>query len=419
MERNLENIVRKEFNGCIIYSKKLKKSIYVDHCVLAYLSGKSKNELIEEYSISHEDLDSLIAYLESMKITKENVYLLQNDSFKGKLSAPLRLFLDYTFKCNLRCKHCFTESGEKKDNELTFEEKKRIVDQMVEMGCYKLSIAGGEPLIDETFFDLVRYAKTFGVDVSFTTNGLLLNDENISKINRCGFKTITVSLDGATAETHEIIRGKGTFESTLENIRNLRKRYKGKIALRLTMMKTNVREVEKFIQLAETLRCNKIKFNCIRPTGRADINKELLINRDEYIDIIKRASDYGKSSKVDVILPSSPFTECNGQFIDNLGFGCVAGKDSMTIFPDGEIKACSQMSGEFIAGNAKKDSLKDIWLNSPQFNYFRELEGNATCKTCDVYERCRGGCRYRTLKEYGDINEVDPFCFENKQREKI
>jgi radical SAM protein with 4Fe4S-binding SPASM domain len=412
------NVLRKEFNGCVVYHPKFKKYLFGDESTYLILSGKSNQQIAGTTGCDIEEIEELRRELTGLGIFPDNTISLNNDYPEHCLSAPLRVFLDFTYKCNLKCKHCFTDSGNQRNFELTLEEKKAIIDQMIDMGCYRISLAGGEPLISPHFSEFVRYAVDRNVDVSFTTNGTLFNDKIINLMNEVKMKTVTISIDGGTRESHEKIRGRGTFDKTINKIKYLRKNYDGKIALRLTMMKTNKDEVEQFIALADSLGCDKAKLNCIRPTGRAALNTELMINRNQYVEIVKRAIECRKNyPSLDIVLPLNPYDGCENDFIEDLGFGCVAGKDSMTIFPMGQIKACSQLDDDFVAGNAKLDSLQDIWINSSKFNFFRTMPGNSTCSSCHLYDMCRGGCRYRALKAYGDIDEVDPFCFANVQKQ--
>lgn len=416
----MENKLRNEYFGCIIYIPNLKSYVYGDfltkELILNYDKVKSIDYikyLINKYHTNINEINDIKNYIKSLGINNRNIDIVNNSYPESRLVAPLRVFLDFTYKCNLKCKHCFTESGLKRNDELTLEQKKNIIDQMISMGSYRISLAGGEPLISDEFFLFVEYAREKGVDVSFTTNGTLINNNIIEKLNKLKIKTLTISLEGPDRETNDYIRGKGSFDTVINNIKLLRKNYNGTIALRMTLMKCNIDKMEEYVKLAEEYGCKKVKFNCIRPTGRASKNKELLLNSEEYIDAIKLGNKLNKTSKIDVVLPLNPYDGCSYSYIESLGFGCVAGKDCMTICPDGQVKPCSQMSEEYVAGNCKTTDLKTIWDDGNSFKYFRNLEGNVTCKNCNIYDKCRGGCRYRALID-GDINKIDPFCYLKK-----
>lgn len=288
---------------------------------------------------------------------------------------------------------------------------------MVDMGSYRISLAGGEPLMSKEFFPFVEYARSKGVDVSFTTNGTLITKDIIRRLNELQIRTITISLEGPNKEDNDLIRGKGSFDRVLKNISLLSKYYDGTVALRMTMMKHNVSKAEEFINLAEKMGCKKVKFNALRMTGRVAENSELMLSPKEYVEFVKRMEAY-KPERVKVILPLNPFQKEQYDFIEELGFGCVAGKDCISISPEGFVRPCSQLDFDYADGNCKSCTLKDIWRNGKYFNFYRTLEGNTQCKRCKVYDKCRGGCRYRALQA-GNINGVDPYCYVKNMCEEI
>lgn len=212
----------------------------------------------------------------------------------------------------------------------------------------------------------------------------------------------------------DFIRGKGTYQKTIEGLKLLNEKYNKAYSIKTTLMKNNIHEIEELINLAIKYNCNTIKFNCVREDGRASQNKnDIVLSQDEYIEVIKYIEELRKKyeSKIKIRAPLNIFgCDDDYEFIPELGFGCFAGKESICIDPLGNVKPCSHYPKEFICGNVKKDELKHIWNNSSILKQFREFEGNDTCNNCNEYNNCRGGCRYRCFKN-GDINGVDPFCY--------
>ena len=107
-------------------------------------------KILHRFDVTQEEYECICSDLHDL-IKDDDIKDVENNVIENMLSAPLRVFLDFTYACNLRCKHCFTCSGNKKDDELSFEQKKCIIDQMVDMGAYRISLAGGEPLISKEF----------------------------------------------------------------------------------------------------------------------------------------------------------------------------------------------------------------------------------------------------------------------------
>lgn len=407
----LYNTVQKEYLYCDEFTKFLIENEFIDRNV-----KKIDEKILHRFDATQEEYECIISDLYNL-VKNDSIKDVGNGVIENMLSGPLRVFLDFTYACNLCCKHCFTCSGNKKDNELSFEQKKSIIDQMVEMGAYRISLAGGEPLISKEFFPFVEYARSKEIDVSFTTNGTLITKEIIKRLNELQIRTITISLEGSNKEDNDLIRGTGSFDRVIKNLSLLSEYYEGTVALRMTMMKHNISKADEFISLAEKMECKKVKFNAMRMTGRATENSDFLLSPKEYVDFVKRMELY-KPLKVKVILPLNPFQKEPYDFIEELGFGCVAGKDCITISPEGFVRPCSQLDFNYADGNCKSRTLKDIWENGKHFNNYRTLEGNSQCKSCSVYNKCRGGCRYRAIQA-GDINGVDPYCYAKNMCEEV
>src|SRR5512144_2392730 len=137
------------------------------------------------------------------------------------LSAPFLVVWDFTHKCNLACKHCYSNSGAGKEEELSTEQALRVVDQLADAGVTAVAFSGGEPLTRKDFFEVARYASERGLYVSLASNGTLLTKENVAKIKEAKVNYIDVSIDGATAKTHDDFRGvPGTFEKAIAGLKN-------------------------------------------------------------------------------------------------------------------------------------------------------------------------------------------------------
>lgn len=406
---------RKEFFGSILYDTSRKEYLYCDEFTTFLIDNiHNKNalafneEIQQKFNVTQEEYGEIMNTLQAL--TKNaKIEDVGNAPLDKILSAPLRVFLDFTYECNLRCKHCFTSSGNKKKDELSFEQKKDIIDQMIQMGAYRISLAGGEPLISKEFFPFVEYARYRGVDVSFTTNGTCISRDIIQRLNDLQIRTVTVSLEGADEKDNDLIRGKGAFKRVIKNLSLLSEYYNGTVALRMTMMKHNIKKAHDFVALAEEMGCKKVKFNAMRMTGRAVDNSAFLLSPNEYVNFVREMEGCSMGD-IKVVLPLNPFQKDSYNYIKELGFGCVAGKDCISISPEGFVRPCSQLDTIYSDGNCKNKKLIDIWRDGKYFNLYRTLKGNVKCQKCKVYDMCRGGCRYRAL-QCGDINGLDPYCY--------
>ncbi|HEC69846.1 MAG TPA: radical SAM protein [Candidatus Omnitrophica bacterium] len=164
-----------------------------------------------------------------------------------KLTAGLVL----TWKCNLKCIHCYPYLP--KNKEPALKEIKSKIDQFKKEGYLFLNITGGEPLMKEEFFDIIKYANNNNFALLLSTNGTLITKEFIKKIKRFNIFQIQVSLFGATQKMHEdITRVKGSFEKTIRAIRLLKKEGL-RTVIKITKMPKNLKEISKIKVLAEEL----------------------------------------------------------------------------------------------------------------------------------------------------------------------
>ncbi len=136
------------------------------------------------------------------------------------IQPPFIVSYSITTKCNLKCKHCYSESiDQAAPDELTTEEAFQLIDDLAKWGIHLLVIDGGEPLCREDLLDIVRYASSQGLRTTIGSNGTLIDEERARKMLEAGVKCVAISVDGTDAQTHDSFRGvSGTFEETLKGI---------------------------------------------------------------------------------------------------------------------------------------------------------------------------------------------------------
>ncbi len=137
-------------------------------------------------------------------------------------SLPVWGHLELTYRCNLRCAHCYAR-GTRQSGELTAGQWKEIIKQAAAAGCFSLSLSGGEHLLHDDFWQIYRYAKRRGLLVNLCTNATLLDDAGIRRLAASPPAVIEVTLNGVTARTYESITGvPGSFARVMEVIRKLK-----------------------------------------------------------------------------------------------------------------------------------------------------------------------------------------------------
>jgi len=314
--------------------------------------------------------------------------------------GPLHGSIIITYRCNLRCSMCELwkrpiEYGALGKKELTTKELKKVIDDFREIGTTGIGFTGGEPMLRKDIFELVNYTKKKGMITHMSSNGLIINEQIASKIMQSGLDAIGFSLDGATAETHDKIRGiKGSYEKVINSILLLNKlnerRKKKLIIIVVTVISTlNLHEIRELVSLLRKLKVDKISFIPfhdigILSDGTPSMNKHKIKGKemkqlDSVIDFLI------KTKKEESIIDSSTrylrlFKYC---FRDmQLPMPCYAGYATFSVDGYGDMYPCFPMMEMGLAKNAanvRDVSLKDYW-GSKELNNIRKKIKN--CRKC-------------------------------------
>ncbi len=352
--------------------------------------------------------------------------------------APFLVVWDFTHKCNLNCKHCYSDSSAMRETELNTKEAVAVVNQLAEVGVTALAFSGGEPLTRKDFFEIASCAVRRGLYVSVATNGTLLTKENVRKLKETGVHYVEVSIDGATAHSHDEFRGvPGTFDKALEGLKNCTEEDLC-VCMATTATKGNLAEMPAILDLAEKIGAERFTYFNFIPTGRGknmfaqDLSAEERENLMRYL--LNRISKGCRTT----ILTTAPqlarvALQCQGPdgtgeitmsmahmqtakvskkalpLADFIG-GCGAGRLYCSLSPQGDLHPCVFLPINI--GNLKTEKFSELWLNSRLFKAFRNRANlKGACGKCDYKFIC-GGCRARSSAYHeGDTLASDPGCF--------
>ncbi|PVX24306.1 MAG: radical SAM/SPASM domain-containing protein, partial [Candidatus Bathyarchaeum sp.] len=207
------------------------------------------------------------------------------------VGAPFLVVWNYTNACNLKCKHCYQDAKTNSLGELSTTQRKAIIDQLDEEHVASLAFSGGEPLMSKDFFEVASYAAKKGLYVSLASNGTMISRSVARKLKGSGVSYVDVSLDGASALTHESFRGVwGCYEKTMTGLRNLMS--EGITScIAVTATKNNLQEIPKIIELAKNTGVKRvIVFNFI-PTGRGKLQKAIDLTPVEREQLLENVYD--------------------------------------------------------------------------------------------------------------------------------
>jgi len=348
--------------------------------------------------------------------------------------SPFIVIWEVTQACDLACIHCRAEARPKRDpNELTTDEGYQLIDDIKEFGSPLFVLTGGDPVKREDIYELVRYSVGKGLRSAVSPSATpLLTRDAIRKFKESGLSRIAISIDGSCNEIHDSFRGvKGSFAWTLRAINHC---LLEEIPLQIntTVTKHNVEDLTNIACLIENFN-NVVLWSVffLVPVGRGKEEDE--ISPREYETVFNMMYDLSKTMPYDIKSTEAPHyrrvviqrtlseSRRNRQSVIkgrvkikwpdpigrsargiNDGNGFVFISHTGEIFPSGFLPISS--------GNVKRNSIIDIYRNSPIFKELRDdtrLKGK--CGICKFKQIC-GGSRARAFAVTGDYMESEPNC---------
>ena len=197
------------------------------------------------------------------------------EQFQYGLQAPICLTWELTYACNLSCVHCLSSSGRRDPRELTTAECMAVIDELQRMQVFYVNIGGGEPTVRPDFWALVDYATGHDVGVKFSTNGVKITPEIARRLAGRDYVDVQISLDGATPEVNDAVRGRGSYEVALRAMANLAAAGFAGFKISVVMTRHNVGQLDAFKAIADRFGAN-LRITRLRPSGRgADVWDEL------------------------------------------------------------------------------------------------------------------------------------------------
>ncbi len=324
--------------------------------------------------------------------------------------APLYVVWEITNFCNLRCLHCYSAADKPHPDELTTEEAEGVIRQLAEAGVIILGLSGGEPLLRKDWRRLVGLAVDSGLLVAIGSNGTPITDAVAAELKAFGVHSMCVSLDGATAATHDLVRQQpGLFAQSTAAVERLAAAGV-RVVVGYTPVRQNFHEAGEVIEMAYRLGADAVNLSEFVPTGRGTL--DLCLYPDELhriIDIWAEAKESYRG-RMDVF-----WHDCRvGQFVapDERAkyIGCGAGQMLARITVDGYVAPCVTLPVR--VGNLREQRFIDIWRDSEFLRKIRDRVniGVGNCADCELKASC-GGCRAVSMGFYGDPFAGDPYCW--------
>ncbi len=341
------------------------------------------------------------------------------DQFELGLDAPICLTWELTYACNLACVHCLSSSGKRDPRELSTDQCKAIIDELERMQVFYVNIGGGEPTVRPDFWELVDYATAHHVGVKFSTNGVRINEEVAARLAASDYVDVQISLDGATAEVNDAVRGQGSFDMATRALQNLADAGFKDAKISVVVTRHNVDQLDDFKALADQYAAT-LRITRLRPSGRgADVWDELHPTPAQQVQLYDWLVAHGER-----VLTGDSFFHLSGLGEPGALAGlnlCGAGRVVCLIDPVGDVYACPfAIHDKFLAGNIlSENGFQNVWQNSALFRELREPQSAGACGSCGHYDACRGGCMAAKFFTGLPLDGPDPECVQGYSEQAL
>ena len=367
------------------------------------IDGKSDEEIIREmkkkYRVSEKQLktdlkklkDSITTLIEEPDIDPVQ-HLSQDVSplLEAPFSAPLRMDLALTYRCNNKCVKCYVENY-RDVKELSTIEWKQVLDNLWKIGVPHVTFTGGEPTIRPDLPELVAYAEDLGIITGLISNGRKLkNKKLVDNLVSAGIDHFQITLESHDPSIHDSMCGeRGSWKETIDGIKNIVPTpvY---IMTNTTLTPFNVTDIEKTVEFLHSLGIEKFAANSIIKSGGGK-NEEMALTIEELDDVITKIMNKADELGMQFIW-YSPTRYCDFNPIEK-GLGmkqCSAAHIAMAIEPDGEVIPCQSYFEPL--GNILTTRWRKIWNHktSKKLRNMKYLQEE--CRDCPERELCGGGC---------------------------
>jgi mycofactocin radical SAM maturase len=330
------------------------------------------------------------------------------DQFALGLDSPICLTWELTYACNLACIHCLSSSGRRDPRELTTEQCEAVIDELQRMQVFYVNVGGGEPTVRPDFWHLLTYAVDHQVGVKFSTNGIKITPQRAAWLAATDYVDVQVSLDGATADINDAVRGPGSFATATRALDNLAAAGFRDAKISVVVTRHNVRQLDAFAELADRYGAT-LRLTRLRPSGRG---------ADAWPDLHPSAAD--QRVLYDWLVGAGDRVLTGDSFFHLAAFGrplpglnlCGAGRVVCLIDPVGDVYACPfAIHDAFRAGNVLDDGgFGQVWQESSLFTSLRQPTNGGPCASCSFYDTCRGGCMAAKFFTGLPTDGPDPEC---------
>ncbi|WMN20506.1 heme d1 biosynthesis radical SAM protein NirJ [Pseudomonas piscis] len=347
-------------------------------------------------------------------------------------SRPPVVIWNLLRRCNLTCKHCYATSADSVfRDELDTSAALQVIDDLAEAGVKVLILSGGEPLLRDDLFQLSAHARAHGMFVALSSNGTLIDENNIEQVSAADFDYVGISIDGLQ-DTHDSFRQlKGSFARSLKAMRLCRERGI-RVGMRTTLTRDNHQQLPELLALMRDLDVQKFYLSHLNYSGRGKrsrgLDAHLQMSREAMALLFDRAwediaqgrdSDFvsGNNDADAILLLHWTRHHLPGQYPQleqmlRAWGGNASGSGIANIDNTGEVHPDTYW-WQHSVGNVRRTPFRTLWLEQPDA-LLRQLRQHpravtGRCASCRWLQICNGNTRTRAWAA-GDLWGQDPGC---------
>jgi SynChlorMet cassette radical SAM/SPASM protein ScmE len=345
------------------------------------------------------------------------------------MRTPKKVDIDITNRCNLRCRYCYHfESAGDAAGDLPAGEWLRFFEELNRCAVTEVCLAGGEPFIREDLKEIIGGIVKNRMRFAILSNGTLITDEMatfLASTRRCNY--VQVSIDGSMPESHDVMRGKGSFAKALQGFMTLRRNGVHAV-VRVTIHRKNVDDLEGIAKLLlEDLGLSSFGTNSAGAMGLCRKNAEMVqLTTEDRVTAMESMLRLTKKYNGRIQAMAGPLAEARGWLemeaarleerpqMPNRGSltACGCYREHLAVRADGAVTPCTMLS-HIELGRINHDDLGEIWRNHDTLNALRQrhhipLSGFSFCEGCPYVNYCTGSCPGLSYAIVGEVNHPSP-----------
>jgi len=395
--------LREEFFGGILYDTGAHRTYMLNHDAFTILGGIKEQPQTGRQLIGKLGEDRGLGTLQylvgaglieaSQEAVPMQFFGARNNSL-GYLQSPIIVEVEVTYGCFRTCKHCAYESSPdaRRPDELTAPQWAKIFQKLADAGVLIVQLTGGDPLFREDSFDIVQAASDAGMSVYVRSDTAALSPANVRRLkNLPNLWHVGTSMDGADAEEHDWMRGKGAFATLQKRIEILAEAGID-VAVGATLHKNNYASVRRIGQAAKTFGAKWFDIGFLSPVGRGVQLRDLVLDGgqireslDMYLEGIRKEeyvpshAHYLRRAQME-----EPFKDLAG-LVEKMPYLTEWPFSRLRLDPTGSSYTAGKLKGSDYAGgfNLTSTDVDYVWDNSPNLVQLRELGAGGRIHSLD------------------------------------